>query len=76
MKIKPDIVLENGSEIYFTPKGNNYFYDKFVGNDMSYYSEPNNPYSWSIDYWNDWRCICDELRIKNEWKKNAKKTKS
>lgn len=61
MKIKPDIVFKNGAEIYFTPSGNNVFYDKWKGTDLSY-SEPMNPYSWSISYWDDWRCICDELR--------------
>lgn len=29
------------------------------------YSEFNNPYSWDIDCLNDWRCVVDILRARN-----------
>lgn len=36
---------------------------------MINWSEPFNPYSWTIKYWDDWRCIADELRQKARWRK-------
>lgn len=28
-----------------------------------------NPYSWSIEYYDDWRCIVDILKVKQKEKK-------
>lgn len=32
-----------------------------------------NPYSWTISYFNDWRCVVDYLRWHIEAKKRIKK---
>ena len=31
---------------------------------MVEWSVRNNPYSWSIDYFDDWRCVCDYLKAR------------
>lgn len=49
-KIKPDIVFENGAEIYFTPSGKNYFYDEFIGADMNLQKEN----AWRCKKYTDW----------------------
>ena len=33
-----------------------------------YFTKLQNPYSWSIDYFDDWRCVYDylKMKVKNE----------
>lgn len=40
---------------------------------MVAWSELHNPYSWTIKYFDDWRCIVDYLRQNIEAKKRIKK---